>query len=42
MFRAGDTKKRAFTKDHIQSIMVFAFEETPKAGMKKHDWLDHL
>ena len=42
MYRSGATGKRAFTKDHIKAILLFAFSAEPKSGRKKSEWLDQL
>ena len=41
MYKCGETGKRDFTKNHMKSIFLFAFDVTPNIR-KKADWLIQL
>lgn len=42
MYLANETKKRAFTKDHIAAILVNVFNHIPARTTKKAEMLDEL
>ena len=42
MYLANETKKRAFSKDHIKAILVSVFKHTPARTAKKTELLDEL